>query len=152
MMTSVGEQMVSNGCGCQTDSVPSLESKRPLENRAITEALQKLGNQISLLKNQLENQKISLNILAEYGKVYQLQSSCENQGVVHFNFGIEVEKVIPPYTSFAETGSTEGSSTPLILTEIHQAGTSYAAYFNSESRTITSMAGNIPVGHYFVKS
>ena len=67
-MTLSGETHIPNGWTGKIDSKPSLESKRPLENRAITEALQKiyrdiesLGNQISLLKNQLENQKIVKN-------------------------------------------------------------------------------------------
>lgn len=107
-----------------------------------------MANEIEKIKSK----KINLNILAEYGIVYQLQSSYENQGVVHFNFGIEVKKEIPSYTSFAEVGSTEGGATPLVLTEIHQRGVSYAAFFNNGPGTITSMAGNIPAGHYFVKS
>lgn len=112
----------------------------------------RLIEELKQSKAEIKNKKINLNILAEYGIVYQLQSSYENQGVVHFNFGIEVKKEIPPYTSFAEVGSTEGGATPLVLTEIHQRGVSYAAFFNNGPATITSMAGNIPVGHYFVKS
>lgn len=198
-MTTDGELMVPNGWTGKIDSSMSTESKRPLENRIITNALQKIDRDIEQLfqlrasltgygfskicpteittvtedeglvlgakeKNpalegtmaneteKLKAKKINLNILSEYGVIYQLQSSYMNQGVVHFNFGIEVKKEIPPYTYFASADSAEGGSTPLILTEIHQRGVSYAAFFNSGSRTITSMAGNIPAGHYFVKS
>lgn len=48
-MTSSGEAMIPNGWTGQIDSKPSLESKRPLENRAITEALQKIDRDIEQL-------------------------------------------------------------------------------------------------------
>ena len=48
-MTPSGEAMIPNGWTGQIDSKPSLESKRPLENRAITEALQKIDRDIEQL-------------------------------------------------------------------------------------------------------
>lgn len=48
-MTPSGETTIPNGWAGQIDSVPSLESKRPLENRAITEALNKIDNDIEKL-------------------------------------------------------------------------------------------------------
>ena len=48
-MTPSGEAMIPNGWTGQIDSNPSIESKRPLENRAITEALQKIDRDIEQL-------------------------------------------------------------------------------------------------------
>lgn len=45
-MTLSGESHIPNGWTGQIDSKPSLESKRPLENKVITEALNKIDNDI----------------------------------------------------------------------------------------------------------
>lgn len=50
-MTSSGETIIPNGWAGQIDSVPSLESKRPLENRAVTEALQAIDHDMDYLEN-----------------------------------------------------------------------------------------------------